>query len=86
MINIMFKYLAIFREATGQRAEAVEFPDETSLAEVVDWLNQKYRLDLPNSQSIGILNGKGWDQTPAKMNTKMYDGDTISLMPLILGG
>jgi molybdopterin converting factor small subunit len=56
------------------------------LTDVIDWLNKRYRLALPNSKTIGILNGKGWMQFPEQLATPLREGDAIGLMPIIHGG
>jgi len=59
---------------------------EALLTDVIDWLNNRYELALPDSKTIGILNGKGWMQIPEKLATPLREGDAIGLMPIIHGG
>ena len=59
---------------------------EALLTDVIDWLNNRYELGLPDSKAIGILNGKGWMQIPEKLATPLREGDAIGLMPIIHGG
>ena len=59
---------------------------EARLTDVIDWLNNRYELALPDSKTIGILNGKGWMQIPEKLATPLREGDAIGLMPIIHGG
>ena len=59
---------------------------EALLTDVIDWLNNRYELALPDSKTIGILNGKGWMQIPEKLATSLREGDAIGLMPIIHGG
>jgi MoaD family protein len=85
-IQVQIKYFANFREITGKPEESIQFPIEARLSDVIDWLNKRYKLALPNSKTIGILNGKGWMQFPEQLATPLREGDAIGLMPIIHGG
>ena len=85
-IQVQIKYFANFREITGKPEESIKFPAEARLTDVIDWLNKRYELALPDSKTIGILNGKGWMQFPEQLATPLREGDVIGLMPIIHGG
>jgi molybdopterin converting factor small subunit len=85
-IRVLIKYLISIREKTGCRQEEVNFPEESNLKEVVDWLNERYSLSLPHPHIITTLNGRGWNQFPERLLTKLKDGDTICLFPPLSGG
>ena len=74
------------RERTGKRQEQVNFPQESTLQDVAEWLNERYALSLPNPQIMTLLNGRGWEQFPQKLSTEIQDGDVICLFPPISGG
>lgn len=85
-IKVQIKYIALIRDKTGRRQEEVSFPQGTILKDVIEWLNDYYTLNLPNSQVMGILNGRGWEQLPSKLSTEIKGGDVILLLPPICGG
>ena len=85
-VNILIKYLVSLKNKTGRREEKVQFPAGSVLQDVADWLNKRYRLSIPNPEIMSILNGKGWNQFPLQMSTKIKEGDTICLLPPISGG
>ncbi len=85
-VKISIKYLVTIRDSTGRSREEVGFSKGCVLKDVVDWLNGRYDLSLPNPQVMAILNGRGWQQLPAKMATEIKDGDVICLFPPIAGG
>ncbi len=85
-IKVRIKYLAALRDRTGCRQEDVDFPSATTLWDVAEWLNQRYALSLPDPQVMVTLNGRGWEQLPAKLSTEIREGDVICLFPPIAGG
>ncbi len=85
-ITVQIKYLSTLRDRTGRRQETVGFPLGATLQDVADWLNQRYALSLPDPQVMATLNGKGWEQFPAKLSTEIREGDVIYLFPPIAGG
>ncbi len=85
-VKISIKYLVTVRDSTGRSREEVSFSKGSVLKDVVDWLNGRYDLSLPDPQVMAILNGRGWQQLPSKMATEIKDGDEICLFPPIAGG
>ena len=85
-VKVQIKYLAALRDRTGRRREEVSFPPGTTLQDVAGWLNEQDDLSLPNPQTMATLNGKGWNQLPLKLSTKIKEGDIICLFPPIAGG
>jgi MoaD family protein len=85
-VKVRIKYLAALRDRTGCRQEEVSFPPGATLQDVVEWLNQRYALSLPNPQVMATLNGRGWEQFPSKLFTEIKEGAVICLFPPIAGG
>jgi MoaD family protein len=85
-VKVQIKYLAVLRDRTGRRQEMVSFPPDATLQDVAGWLNQRYALSLPNPQVMATLNGRGWEQFPARLSTEIKEGDVICLFPPIAGG
>jgi MoaD family protein len=85
-VKVQIKYLSAIRDQTGCRREDVSFPLGTTLRDVTEWLNQRYRLALPNPQVMATLNGRGWRQFPLELATEIHEGDIICLFPPVAGG
>ena len=80
------KYLSVLRDKTDKREEDVEISEGGILADIVSYLNVEYRINLPDPQILLVLNGKGYNQYPEKLETKLKDRDTILLLPPVSGG
>ena len=85
-VIVQIKYLVNLREHTGKSQEKISFPQGATLRDVAEWLNAHYNLSLPNPQIMAILNGKGWEQFPLKLDTKLQEEDVICLFPPVSGG
>ncbi|MDH7485075.1 MAG: MoaD/ThiS family protein [Anaerolineae bacterium] len=85
-VRVQIKYLASLRDRTGCRQEEVTFPAGATLGDVAGWLNRRYGFSLPNPQVMAILNGRGWEQFPARLSTEIREGDVIALFPPLAGG
>ena len=85
-VDVTVKYLVSLSDKTGKRKETVTLEDGSSLNDLSAWLKREYDLQLPNPRIMAVLNGKGWDQYPAKLSTKLKSGDTVLLFPPIAGG
>lgn len=84
--TVQIKYLASLRDRTGRRQEEVTFPAGATLGDVAWWLNRRYGLSLPSPQVMAVLNGRGWEQFPARLSTEVGEGDVIALFPPLAGG
>jgi len=85
-VSVQIKYLSALRDLTGRRSDTVSLHQGAMLRDAVDWLNERYALSLPNSRTMMVLNGRGWQQLPAGLHTPLGDGDVLSLFPPISGG
>ena len=85
-MRIEIKYLASLRDRAGRRQEEGTFRPGATLQDVIEWLDSQYALSLPDPQVMATLNGRGWEQLPLKLSTKMAQGDVICLFPPIAGG
>lgn len=85
-IRVQLKYLSTIRDKTERRLEEVSFPHGSRLQEVAVWLTQKYDVDLSDHTVMATLNGRGWNQFPEKLDTKIRTGDVIIIFPLVSGG
>ena len=80
------KYLVSVRDKTGKREEELDFPEGAMLEHVSQWLRDSYGLELPDPALMSTLNGRGWNQFPEKMSTRLHDGDRICIFSPISGG
>ncbi|HUJ75249.1 MAG TPA: MoaD/ThiS family protein [bacterium] len=85
-MTVRIRYLSGLRDATGIRAEEVQFPAGTPLRDVSRWLARKYGIEAPGPGVMGTLNGRGWSQTAQALETRLSEGDEIALFPLLSGG
>lgn len=85
-IKVRLKYLSALRDRTGNRWDDVGFPAGATLQDVVAWLKTRYGLTLPDPHVMATLNGRGWEQLPARLSTEIAEGDVICLFPPISGG
>ncbi len=85
-MKVSIKYLVSVRDKTGKREEELDFPDGAMLKNVSNWLQDSYGLKLPDPALMSTLNGRGWNQYPEKMSTRLHDGDRICIFSPISGG
>jgi len=74
------------RERTGKRQEELTFRAGTTLQNVLDHVNDRYGLALPDGSTMIVVNGKGWKQLANGLQQELADGDRVSLFPPLLGG
>jgi len=86
VISVQIKYLVNLADKAGRLSETAGFPSGSTLESVQKYLQQMYDIKLPDPGIMTVLNGRGWNQHPEKMNTPLADGDTILLFPPIAGG
>ena len=85
-VTVQIKYMVAVRDRTGRNQEQIALPKGSTLRDLADRLNERYALSLPNPRVMATLNGKGWEQFPSKLATKLADGDVVYLFSLLAGG
>ena len=85
-ITVQVKYLVSLADKTGKRAEDVALEEDSTLEDFAGWLRREREIALPDPSILTVLNGKGWNQYPDKLHTRLNPGDTILLFPPISGG
>jgi molybdopterin converting factor small subunit len=85
-VKVRVRYLSGLRDAVGLRMEEMCFPAGSCLRDVSKWLADKYKLTVPGPGVMSTLNGRGWNQVPQALETRLNDGDEIALFPLLSGG
>jgi molybdopterin converting factor small subunit len=79
-------YLVSVRDKTGKREEELHMPDGAILRDVSKWLLEQYGLKIPDPSLMSTLNGRGWNQYPEKLSTRLHEGDRICIFSPISGG
>ncbi len=85
-VTVEIRYLVTLRDRTGRKQDEVRFPRSATLEDVARWLKRTHDLSVPAPEVMATLNGRGWNQLPAGMETMISDGDVIALFPPIAGG
>ncbi|WP_458188094.1 ubiquitin-like small modifier protein 1 [Haladaptatus sp. NG-WS-4] len=89
-MELTLRFFANFREAVGQKTLEREYPDDTTVGEVLESLTEEYGLDLFEDgemrPQISIMrNGKDVVHIDGR-ETSLSDGDRLSIFPPVAGG
>ena len=82
----MVKYMVNLRERTGEKQEELTLPRGVTLRDVLDQLNDRHGLGLPDGSTMIVVNGQGWKQLPKGLGQELVSDDRLSLFPPIMGG
>ena len=86
MQTVTVKYLVGMADRAGRSVETVDLDEGATLADLAAQLRDRYGIRIPDPGIIAVLNGKGWMQHPAGLETRLSKGDVILLFPPISGG
>jgi molybdopterin converting factor small subunit len=86
IIRVRIKYLSAVRDRTGRKAEEIQLPEGSTLADVESWVRSRHSLSPREDGVMATLNGRGWLQFPEKTGKRLADGDVITLFPVLSGG
>lgn len=89
-VTLELRFFANFREAVGQKTVEREYPDGTTVGDVLADLTDEHGLDLfedgdLRSQLSIMKNGKDVVHLDG-VDTPLSDGDTLSVFPPVAGG
>jgi len=89
-MSLELRFFANFREAVGQKTLEREYPDGTTVGEVLSDLVEEYGLDVfedgeLRTQLSIMKNGKDVVHIDG-VDTRLDDGDTLSVFPPVAGG
>ena len=84
------RFFATFREAVGQKTLEREYPEETTVGDVLTDLTEEYEMDLFEDGDLRpqlsiMKNGKDVVHLDG-LDTRLDDGDTLSVFPPVAGG
>jgi len=85
-LKVVVKFLSALRDRTGVGEETLSLPAGATLRTVAEHLAQRRGLQVPASEIMATLNGRGWSQADQGLDTPLQDGDVIHLFPPISGG
>ena len=86
MPRVLVRFLASVKDKVGKGMEEFELPDGSTLSELAARLQESHQLSLLDPAIMVTLNGKGLQQLPDGLDTKLCEGDMILLFPPISGG
>lgn len=94
-MKVKVRYFAQLREITGKREDLVELEEGTSIGRLLEILSNKYGekfreyiYGLGEFEGISLnflLNGRNIS-LGAMFETKLQDGDVLSILPPVAGG
>lgn len=80
------RFAGLTRNETGKKGEPVLLPAESSLEELVDHLNEKYRWRLQDDRDyLVILNNHGLERERWPLQ-KLRPGDVVLVISSLAGG
>ncbi len=94
-MKVKIRYFAFLRELTGKREELIELEEDTSVGKLLETLSAKYGEKFRDYlYGVGefegltlnfLLNGRNISLDEG-FNTKLQDGDVLSILPPVAGG
>jgi MoaD family protein len=85
-VTVTIRYLSLLRDRTGVREEAFRGEEGIRLRDVARYLRERYGFSPDDRTIMFTLNGKGWSQHPAGLDTPLEEGDRVLLFPPVSGG
>ena len=92
---VTLKFLGALRHASGKDSESLNFPENTSVLDVVEAISRKTpglrrnlideQLDSPKPNALILVNGKEISILKG-LDTKVKDGDELVFVPVVHGG
>ncbi len=89
-MELTLRFFANFREDVGQKTLEREFPDGSTVGEVLESLREEYGLDVLEDGDLRphitiMRNGKDVVHIDGR-ETSLADDDTLSIFPPVAGG
>ena len=80
-MKVLVKFFASYRETAGTVQETIEAPEGSTVGDIVEVIASKHPGLGPMKDAIRALN-----QNVVDAGTKVKDGDTLAIFPLVGGG
>ena len=81
-MQVVAKFFALYRQIAGTDKLTVELPDGSTVARLIDLLNEKFeKFDLDVQRTVVIINKK-----KASATTILNNGDEAFILQLMSGG
>jgi molybdopterin synthase sulfur carrier subunit len=89
-MTLELRFFATFREAVGQKTLECDYPEGTTVGDVLTDLVEEYEMDLFEDGDLRpqlsiMKNGKDVVHLDG-VDTRLADGDTLSVFPPVAGG
>ncbi|PSQ50914.1 molybdopterin synthase sulfur carrier subunit [Halobacteriales archaeon SW_6_65_15] len=89
-MTLELRFFATFREAVGQKTLEREYPEDATVGDVLTDLTDEYDMDLFEDGDLRpqlsiMKNGKDVVHLDG-LDTRLGDGDTLSVFPPVAGG
>lgn len=89
-VTLELRFFATFREAVGQKTLERDYPEGTTVGDVLTDLVEEYEMDLFEDGDLRpqlsiMKNGKDVVHLDG-LDTRLDDGDTLSVFPPVAGG
>ena len=89
-MTLELRFFATFREAVGQKTLEREYPEDATVGDVLTDLTDEYDMDLFEDGDLRpqlsiMKNGKEVVHLDG-LDTRLGDGDTLSVFPPVAGG
>lgn len=89
-MDVELRFFATFREAVGQKTLEREYPEGTTVGEVLQDITEEYDVDLFEDGDLRpqlsiMKNGKDVAHLDG-LDTHLEDGDVLSVFPPVAGG
>jgi molybdopterin converting factor subunit 1 len=81
-MQVIVRFFASHREATGQAAYRADLPEGTSAGGALDLLVQRFPALGPLRHNVAFA----VNQTMAPASRELHDGDELALLPPMAGG
>ncbi len=81
-MQVTVKFFSFFQPIAGTEQLSIELPDETTLGDLLESLNQRFATGTFTAQKAMVM----VNRRNAFPETKLYNGDDVLLLPILGGG
>lgn len=94
-MKVIVRYFTILREITGKREEEIDAIEDSTIEDILNFLNGKYgkgyeKYVLSGRKHKGLkllflMNGQNIEQLEG-LKTKLHNGSVLTIIPPVAGG